>query len=89
MAILKIVQLITRMDKIGGAQKHVEALAIQLKQDGHEVTVVTGSYQPSLWRLQEEKNYGYPYSRYATCNSSSKGFPHILAIKSRYQTFTP
>lgn len=54
-AILKIVQLITRMDKIGGAQKHVEALAIQLKQDGHEVTVVTGSYQPSLWRLQEEK----------------------------------
>jgi len=43
------------MDKIGGAQKHVEALAIQLKQDGHEVTVVTGSYQPSLWRLQEEK----------------------------------
>ncbi|KPN89552.1 mannosyl transferase [Lysinibacillus sp. ZYM-1] len=43
------------MDKIGGAQKHVEALAIQLKRDGHEVTVVTGSYQPTLWRLQEEK----------------------------------
>lgn len=54
-AVLKIVQLITRMDKIGGAQKHVEALAIQLKRDGHEVTVVTGSYQPTLWRLQEEK----------------------------------
>lgn len=53
MAVLKIVQLITRMDKVGGAQKHVEALSIQLQQDGHEVTVVTGSYQPSLWRLQE------------------------------------
>lgn len=55
MARLKIVQLITRMDKVGGAQKHVEALAIQLKQDGHEVTVVTGSYQPSLWCLQEQQ----------------------------------
>ncbi len=43
------------MDKVGGAQKHVEALAIQLKQDGHEVTVVTGCYQPSLWRLQEQQ----------------------------------
>ncbi|EFI68844.1 glycosyltransferase family 4 protein [Lysinibacillus sp. HST-98] len=55
MAILKIVQLITRMDKVGGAQKHVEALAIHLKQDGHDITVVTGSYQPSLWHLQEHE----------------------------------
>ncbi len=43
------------MDKIGGAQKHVEALAIKLKQDAHEVTIVTGLYDASLWRLQEEK----------------------------------
>ncbi|MFE3573629.1 glycosyltransferase family 4 protein [Lysinibacillus sp. NPDC059133] len=43
------------MDKIGGAQKHVEALAIKLKQDAHEVTIVTGLYDPSLWRFQEEK----------------------------------
>ncbi|WP_223556579.1 MULTISPECIES: glycosyltransferase family 4 protein [Lysinibacillus] len=43
------------MDKIGGAQKHVEALAIKLKQDAHEVTIVTGLYEPSLWRLQAEK----------------------------------
>ncbi|WP_285399296.1 glycosyltransferase family 4 protein [Lysinibacillus sp. fls2-241-R2A-57] len=43
------------MDKIGGAQKHVEALAIKLKQDAHEVTIVTGLYDPSLWRLEEEK----------------------------------
>ena len=33
----------------------MEALAIHLKQDGHDVTVVTGSYQPSLWHLQEHK----------------------------------
>ncbi|MFF2178052.1 glycosyltransferase family 4 protein [Lysinibacillus sp. NPDC058147] len=43
------------MDKIGGAQKHVEALAIKLKQDAHEVTIVTGPYDPSLWSFQEEK----------------------------------
>ncbi|WP_238602044.1 glycosyltransferase family 4 protein [Lysinibacillus parviboronicapiens] len=47
-------QLITRMDEVGGAQKHVEALAIKLKQDAYEVTIVTGSYDPSLWRLQDE-----------------------------------
>lgn len=43
------------MDKVGGAQKHVEELAIKLKQDAHEVTIVTGLYDASLWRLQEEK----------------------------------
>ncbi|MFJ5790956.1 glycosyltransferase family 4 protein [Lysinibacillus sp. NPDC093197] len=52
---LKIVQLITRMDKVGGAQKHVEALAIKLKQDAHKVTIVTGYYDASLWRLQDEQ----------------------------------
>ncbi|QDP99983.1 glycosyltransferase family 4 protein [Lysinibacillus fusiformis] len=43
------------MDKVGGAQKHVEELAVKLKQDAHEVTIVTGLYDASLWRLQEEK----------------------------------
>ncbi|MGE6515584.1 glycosyltransferase family 4 protein [Lysinibacillus sphaericus] len=43
------------MDKVGGAQKHVEALAIKLKQDAHEVTIVTGLYDESLWRLQDEE----------------------------------
>lgn len=43
------------MDKVGGAQKHVEALAIGLKQDGHEVTIVTGLYEASLWHLEEEQ----------------------------------
>ena len=43
------------MDKVGGAQKHVEALALKLKQDAHEVTIVTGTYDASLWRLQEEQ----------------------------------
>jgi len=43
------------MDKVGGAQKHVEALAIKLKQDGHGVTIVTGTYDASLWGLQDEQ----------------------------------
>ncbi|GAB0171907.1 hypothetical protein LSPCS325_53440 [Lysinibacillus sp. CTST325] len=43
------------MDKIGGAQKHVETLAIKLKQENYVVTIVTGFYDPSLWCFQEEK----------------------------------
>ncbi|GLC89776.1 glycosyltransferase family 4 protein [Lysinibacillus piscis] len=43
------------MDCIGGAQKHVEALTKQLQQDAHDVTIVTGQYDASLWQLQEVK----------------------------------
>lgn len=39
---MKIVQLITRSDNIGGAQMHVLDLSISLKQLGHEVTVLVG-----------------------------------------------
>lgn len=39
---MKIVQLITRMDTVGGAQIHVRDLASSLKEAGHSVYVVTG-----------------------------------------------
>jgi len=39
------------MDEFGGAQKHVEALAVKLKQDNYEVTIVKGFYDPSIARL--------------------------------------
>ncbi|RFU64880.1 glycosyltransferase family 4 protein [Peribacillus glennii] len=39
---MRIVQLITRMDTIGGAQIHVSDLAVSLKKSGHEVYVMTG-----------------------------------------------
>lgn len=39
---MKIVQVITRMDTIGGAQLHVRDLCIALMEKGHSVYVVTG-----------------------------------------------
>ncbi len=39
---LKIVQLITRMDVIAGAQNHVRDISIALQHEGHQVIVVTG-----------------------------------------------
>lgn len=89
MAVLKIVQLITRMDKIGGAQKHVEALAIQLKQDGHEVTVVTGSYQPSLWRLQEEKITVIPIPAMQRAIHLTKDFQAFLQLRDVFKSIQP
>ena len=40
---MKICQIITRADTIGGAQKHVIDICKQLKNDGHQVTVISGS----------------------------------------------
>lgn len=39
---LKIVQIITKMDVIGGAQSHVRDLSISLQEKGHDVTVISG-----------------------------------------------
>lgn len=39
---MKIVQLITKMDTIGGAQIHVRDLAIGMKQRGHFITLMSG-----------------------------------------------
>lgn len=43
---MKIVQLITRSDSIGGAQMHVFDLSLSLKNLGHEVTVLVGGKGP-------------------------------------------
>ncbi|MDP2573133.1 glycosyltransferase family 4 protein [Vibrio penaeicida] len=39
---MKIVQFVTRSDTIGGAQKYILDTSRQLKNDGHEVTVISG-----------------------------------------------
>lgn len=39
---MKIVQLITHMNEIGGAQVHVRDLSKQLAHDGHSVTIISG-----------------------------------------------
>jgi glycosyltransferase involved in cell wall biosynthesis len=40
---MKIVQVLTRGDILGGAQSHVRELSVELLRLGHEVTVITGA----------------------------------------------
>ena len=40
---MKIVQVLTRGDVLGGAQSHVRELSLELRSLGHEVTVITGT----------------------------------------------
>lgn len=51
---MKIVQIITRMDVIGGAQSHVQDLSIGLQKKGHMVTIISGG-QENVYNSQAEK----------------------------------
>ncbi|HFV2809387.1 TPA: glycosyltransferase, partial [Streptococcus pyogenes] len=50
---MKIVQFITKMDEMGGAQVHVKYLSMYLKKLGHEVTLLSGSENPIFSELQQ------------------------------------
>ncbi|MEV2909679.1 glycosyltransferase family 4 protein [Paenibacillus larvae] len=50
---MKIIQLITRSDSIGGAQMHVLELSRELQRQGHEVLVAVGGNGPFIPLLQE------------------------------------
>lgn len=41
---MKLVQLITRSDAVGGAQKYILETSDRFQQDGHDVTIVAGGY---------------------------------------------
>ncbi len=55
---MKIVQFVTRSDTIGGAQKYILDTSRQFKNDGHEVTVISGG--DGVFGT-EVKNYGLNY----------------------------
>lgn len=40
---MRIVQIITRMDEVGGAQVHVRDIASELKKAGHDIYIITGA----------------------------------------------
>ncbi|MFA0182679.1 glycosyltransferase family 4 protein [Vibrio cyclitrophicus] len=42
--VMRILYVITKADEIGGAQVHVRDLSTKIKNDGHDVLVVTGEY---------------------------------------------
>ncbi len=58
--ILKIVQLVTRMDEPGGAQIHVRDLSLALNRLGHDVHLLSGSIYPVFKEIdQSQISYHY------------------------------
>lgn len=55
---MKIVQIITRSDNVGGAQMHVLDLTIMLQKCGHDVTILVGGDGPFIQLLNR---YGIKY----------------------------
>lgn len=51
---MKIAYLITRMDELGGAQIHVRDLSLWMKSQGHEVSILTGSFGKVTDFLEEQ-----------------------------------
>ncbi|WGY33621.1 glycosyltransferase family 4 protein [Aeromonas hydrophila] len=41
---MKLVQFVTRSDTVGGAQKYILETSCRFRDDGHEVTVISGDY---------------------------------------------
>jgi glycosyltransferase involved in cell wall biosynthesis len=50
---VKITQVLTRGDVLGGAQTHVRELSLELRSLGHEVTVITGAPGIFTYQLQQ------------------------------------
>lgn len=55
---MKIVHIITRSDNVGGAQIHVRDLSVAAREQGHDVTVLTGGTGPFTEDLSE---HGIPW----------------------------
>ena len=55
---MKIVQIVTRSDNMGGAQIHVRDLSIELQKYGLEVHVLCGGEGPFL---EEMRHCGIPF----------------------------
>ncbi|MGB3262084.1 glycosyltransferase family 4 protein [Paenisporosarcina sp.] len=54
---MKIVQVITRMDTIGGAQVHVRDLSNRLVAEGYEVSIITGERLDSSLEIDQNITY--------------------------------
>ena len=54
---MKIVQLITRLDEIGGEQSHLIELVKQLRKNGHQILILT-SNEPFIQQIIELQDLG-------------------------------
>ena len=68
---MKIVQLITHMNELGGAQVHVRDLSKQLIEDGHSVTILSGGDSIIDQKLRLS-NLTYMHSKHLVRNINMK-----------------
>lgn len=64
---MKIVQLITRMDTIGGAQIHVKDISVGMKELGHTVILISGSGK-NIYNAMDEEGIPHYQSKYLIRN---------------------
>ncbi|WP_419957284.1 glycosyltransferase family 4 protein [Psychrobacillus psychrotolerans] len=86
---MRIVQLITHMNEIGGAQIHVRDISNRLVHDGHLVTVISGGDE----KIADELLIGaitYMHSKYLIRNVNLiKDFNSILDIRKKLKILKP
>ena len=75
---LRIVQVITRADLIGGAQIHVLLLCRALLERGHEVRVIVGGHGPFLGRLEA---LSIPYTCVGTMRRPINAIHDLRAVR--------
>lgn len=85
---MKIVQLITRMDAIGGAQIHVRDLCLGLKKSGHSVQIITGgteNFHKELERYGIKIDHCQPLMRELRIVADIQAFFEVRRIIKRIQ----
>lgn len=85
---LKIIQLITRMDTIGGAQIHVRDISIHLKLQGHDVCIVSGGNSNRFQEIPEQEipvHHARHLLREVNVYSDLKAFFEIRRLMSKIQ----
>lgn len=86
---MRIVQLITHMNEIGGAQIHVRDISKRLVHDGHLVTVISGGDEKIADELSIEA-ITYMHSKYLIRNISMiKDLFSILDIRKKLKILKP
>ncbi|MEK4085031.1 glycosyltransferase family 4 protein [Psychrobacillus sp. FSL K6-1415] len=86
---MRIVQLITHMNELGGAQVHVRDLARQLAKDGHTVTIVSGG-EKKVPKDLVVPSITYVHSKFLIRNIHPiKDFIALLDIRKKIKKLRP
>ncbi|WP_397537764.1 glycosyltransferase family 4 protein [Rummeliibacillus pycnus] len=88
---MKIVQLISRLDEIGGEQSHLIELVKQLHKNGHQILILT-SNEPFIQQIIEIQDLGVEIEPLYFMKRKFhlwKDFRAIIEIRKRLKSFQP